>query len=325
MLPVIFSVLNFNKMKFLEYLLVRMLHAFFRIVPLQFNHKLAQFLAVVIRRIIRYRTGIVRDNLTSSFPNYSEAQINQVIKEVYFNFSCLWTELIQNERFTTRYIDKYIRVHNYEVVEEAQKEGKGLIFLSGHIGNFEWLGYYITVRLNNLNAVMKPVRNKRINDFIIKRRLNQGVQLIFIKGALKRCLVVLFEGQNVALAADQDAGHKGVFVQFFNRPASTAMGAAQLHIKTGAPLIFSVGIRRKWGEFDLYFERIPDFMDSRDHVQNIFNITQEHTRRLENWVNRYPGQYFWTHKRWKTVPNTMEMNDYISKLKTFKKLSTKVQ
>ena len=97
----------------------------------------------------------------------------------------------------------------------------------------------------------------------------------------------------LGVIGDQDARKHGVFVDFFGHPASTAKGAAILHIKTKAPIIVGIAVRRGWGRFDIHFERV-------DANNDIFSITQAHTKILEKWIKRNPGQYLWTHKRWKT-------------------------
>jgi KDO2-lipid IV(A) lauroyltransferase len=322
-LPEKYSFIKFIPMKFIEYLFIKLLHALFKIVPVSFNQRISRFLAFFIQKIVRYRTEVVRDNLTTSLPELSESAQKQIISEVYFNFACLWSELMQNHRLSADYINQHIRAHNFELLKEAQKAGKGLILLSGHLGNFEWLGSFLAQRLNGLYAVMKPVRNERVNDYVVNLRQQQGITLIFTKGALQQCLKALRNQHNIALVADQDAGHRGVFVEFFSRPAATATGAAQLYLKTGAPLFFCVAIRRNWGDFDFYFERIQDMSVTADRKQSVFNITQVHTRLLEKWITKYPGQYFWTHKRWKTNPGAEETKEYLHHLAMLKKTESR--
>ena len=102
-----------------------------------------------------------------------------------------------------------------------------------------------------------------------------------------RVFKILKENKVLAIAADQDAREKGIFVDFFGVPSSTAKGTAIFHIETGAPIVFAAFVRKKWGHFDLYFERLPDAEKGEDIDQNIFNVTQMHTRILEKWIKKY--------------------------------------
>jgi KDO2-lipid IV(A) lauroyltransferase len=252
----------------------------------------------------------VRENLRNSFPDIKNDQLRKILKEVYINFACLWIEIIQSRHLTDSYINKHFRIHGWEEVEKASELHKGIIFLTAHLGNFEWLGYYLSMYTPQLNAIMLRVRNPKINQFVEKNRKKFGVTLVYTRGALKKCLLALRRGENLGIVGDQDAREKGIFVDFFNRPSSTARGSALLHLETGAPIIFCMGIRRKWGDFDLYFERIPDFTQFADRETAVFRITQTHTRLLEKRIKQYPGQYFWTHRRWKTIPTEEELADY---------------
>jgi KDO2-lipid IV(A) lauroyltransferase len=122
-----------------------------------------------------------------------------------------------------------------------------------------------------------------------------GYNLLFTGNAYKKGIEILRKKKILAVVTDQDASNHGIFVDFFNMPASTAKGTAILHLKTGAPIVVGIAVRRSWGKFDLYFERISA-------QNNIFSITQAHTKLLEKWIRKNPGQYLWTHKRWKTKP-----------------------
>ena len=109
------------------------------------------------------------------------------------------------------------------------------------------------------------------------------------------------------MAGDQDAHEKGVFVDFFGIPSSTAVGAALFHLKTGAPIVFVAGIRKRWGKFKFYFEHVPVPDNKEINDDNIYRIIQAATSILEKYTRKYPGQYFWTHRRWKTIPTDAEM------------------
>jgi KDO2-lipid IV(A) lauroyltransferase len=109
-------------------------------------------------------------------------------------------------------------------------------------------------------------------------------------------------------------------VDFFGIPSATAQGAALFHLKTGTPIIFVSAIRQKWGKFDIHFERIEISEKMQLNEQSIFSITQTHIKILEKWIKKYPEQYFWTHKRWKTKPDKAALKQYFYNLQQAKNI-----
>jgi KDO2-lipid IV(A) lauroyltransferase len=188
-------------------------------------------------------------------------------------------------------------------MEEAIEENRGLILVTGHLGNYEWAVHFCIFQLKNVFAIMKRLKNKRINDLIVSIRELSGGKVIYKKSALRNGLRILKRGESLAIVSDQDAGNQGVFVSFLGKSASTATGTAIFHLKTGAPMVFVTGIRRNLGKIDIYFERIPDSTDKTVNDEAIRDITQSHTSILEKWIRKFPTQYFWTHRRWKTKPD----------------------
>jgi len=287
-------------MKKLEFWILIIFYKFLRYLPLRVSKIFAELLSIIIQYVFAYRRQLVYKNLKSAFPEKNEQEIKSIIRSVYRAFMQLWVELLNSWRLNNKYFSKNFRVYHWEVVENAIKEGRGLIVYSGHLGNFEWLAYYLGTNLKNLYAIMKKVRNRYVNDFIVQIREDHGCHLIYSKGALKKSIRILREGNALLVVGDQDAGKQGIFVDYFGKPASTAAGAAILHIKTGAPVVLGVAIRRKMGQFDLFFERIPDYPAKTCDDNSIYQFTQIQSSKLEDIVRKHAGQYFWTHRRWKT-------------------------
>ncbi len=305
-------------MKRLELLLVKSAFGLFKRIPLCWGHKITQTVSFVLRKIVKYRCDTVHENLKKSFPEKSSKECKTIELEVYYNFSALWLEFLQNWRINESYVQQYFSVHNWKAFENAEAEKKGLILLTGHIGNMEWLGQFMSLKLTEVYAIGQEIKNEFVHDFVEKIRTQHGAKVINKKGAMKRCLEILKDKKVLAIAGDQDARKKGIFVDFFGNPSSTAVGTALLHLKTGAPIVFATPIRKKWGQFDIYFERLPDSDNLECTDQNIFNVTQLHTKILEKWIRKFPSQYFWTHKRWKTLPNPEEKKNYDEFLKKSK-------
>ena len=294
----------------IEYYMVRLLFEIFKRIPFAIVRYVGIFFAFVTQHIIRYRCTVVRENLQRAFPEYSEPQIRRTMRDVYINFSFLWIEWLQSWRFNKKFIEKNCVIENFGVLEAAAKENKGLILYSGHLGNFEWVAGYVQHYFGQVTGIMRRMHNKYINDFAVSYRKQMGFGVIYTDGAFDRSLEMLRDGKYMGVAGDQDAHEKGVFVEFFGIPSSTAAGAALFHLRTGAPVIFVCGAREKWGKFKFYFEKVPLPADNEETAENIYRITQNLTSTLEKYIRLYPGQYFWTHRRWKTKPSDEVYEEY---------------
>ena len=309
-MPEKFDLFKFDHMKKLEYYIVVIFFSIFKRIPFGLVKYIGLFLAFLSQYVIRYRTKLVRENLRRAFPEYDENKIRQLIKEVYINFTYLWVEWLQSERFTWEFAQKNCVVENFDVVDRAVAQNKGLVLFSGHLGNFEWVARYVQHRHGKLTGIMRRMHNRDINDFAVRFRQGLGFGVVYTDGAFQKCLQILAEGGNLGVAGDQDAHEKGVFVDFFGIPSSTPVGAAMFHLKGGAPIVFAAGIREKWGKFRLIFEEVPVPENKDVNDDNIYRITQATTSLLEKYIRRSPGQYFWTHRRWKTIPDQMQLEEY---------------
>lgn len=287
----------------LEYYLVVILFRFFQWLPRSAAKRFAQVFSIVIGQIIRYRRRVVRDNLNLVYGTDWPFEKTAFIKAVYKHFTFLWIELLQMAKLDASMLNRYFTIHGGEVLDEALQKKRGVILISGHFGNFEWLGQMHAFLGYKINGIAKKQSNPYVNDFVYNIRRRNGVGIIYTKRAMKEAIEVLKRNEIVGIVNDQDAGKKGLFVQFMGRPSSTAAGSAVLHLRTGAPLIFIAAIRRDFGQFDVYYEKIYDAGEPQEvTTEKIIEITQQYVTRLEKWVRQYPEQWFWMHRRWKTRP-----------------------
>ncbi len=304
-------------MKKVEYYLVVLLFAIFERIPFAVVKYVGLIIAFITQHVIRYRTELVKENLRRAFPEYDEKKISQISKEVYINFTFLWVEWLQSRRFTKEFAEDTCTVENFEIVAEALAQNKGLVGFSGHLGNFEWIARYVQHHHRQVTGIMRRMHNKDINDFAVKFREDLGFGVIYTDGAFKKTLELLANGGVVGVAGDQDAHEKGVFVDFFGIPSSTPVGAAMFHLRSGAPIIFLAGIREKWGKFRFVFEKVPVPENKEITDDNIYRIMQAVTTLLEKYIRKYPGQYFWTHRRWKTVPDQFQLEKFREQRKKY--------
>ena len=284
----------------LEYLIVKFLFFLFRNISFKTGKRIAWSFYFLVAKVFRYRRNVILSNLRLVYGNQLPMPKSELLKGIYKNFVSLWMEFLQIERLTSQNIENHFTVHGAEVVDKALSKGKGLIFMSGHYGNFEWLGKYFVHKGYKVSGIAKRQSNHLVNDLIEKNRKSYGAGVIYTKNAMEDGLEALRKNEIVAIVADQDARKRGIIIDFLGQPSSTAVGPAVFHFRSGAPVCFVIAVRKDYGQFDVYVEEV-EFADPKDVSDAaILDITEKHTRVLEKWIRKYPDQWFWMHKRWKT-------------------------
>ncbi len=298
-------------MEKMQYALLGFLYGMFRVLPVSFGGPVAHGIAFIVRVIIKYRYAVILDNIKHAFPGLSGSEQKRLIRAIYRHFIYLWVELLFSGRLDDKYFAENFKSDDMALITRIVGEGKPVILVGGHLGNFEWLGYFLSRHIPDLYTFMKRIHNPYINEFMIGNRRRMGLSLISVDGgAFKKGLAVLKAGKSLALLADQDVGERGIFVTFLNRPAATATGTAIYHRQTGIPVFHCAAIRKSFGKFYIHVERVPDQLPGNDKTMDIFSLTQKYTELLEELVKRYPEQYFWSHRRWKSKPGKEEMAVY---------------
>ena len=180
---------------------------------------------------------------------------------------------------------------------------RGLILLTGHYGNWEILGYVLATLGFPTTSVARPLDNPYVSDYVFGVRERTGQRIIAKKAATTEVTDLLENRQAVAFVADQNAGRKGMFVDFFGRKASAYKSIGLLAIRYDVPVV--VGYARRLGDqfkFECACQDIiyPDEWKSQEDPLRY--ITQRYTKAIEDFVRADPGQYLWVHRRWKTRP-----------------------
>jgi len=248
-------------------------------------------------------------NLRRSFPERSERQIRKLAHESMQHMCMLGIEVL----FTTRLIRidnwaTHIALGNFSPVLKLllrkQGAGSGMIMLTGHYGNWEVLGYVLATLGFPTTSIARPLDNPYVSDFVFGVRERTGQKIIAKKGATAEVTEVLERGGVVGFIADQNAGSKGLFVDFFGRKASTYKSIGLLAMNYEVPVV--IGYARRDRKRPFYFEcAMQDIIwpaDWKNQADPLRYITQRYTRAIEEMVRADPAQYLWVHRRWKTRP-----------------------
>lgn len=244
------------------------------------------------------------DNLKAAYPEKDDRWIKHTGRRSFEQLVMLVVDIL----FTPRLIDRdnwqrYSVYKNIERTKWLMLEGRPLIMIAAHYSNFEIMGYLLSVFGFNIYSVARPLDNKFINKYLYSIRQKRGQKIIDKKGASEQMQQIVESGGTLCFVADQDAGKKGVFVDFFGRKASSYKSIGLLAIQYNIPIV--VGVSRRVGNrffFEIEVARMifPDEWADKDDP--LTWVTAEYTKAFEQAVRDDPTQYWWIHRRWKTRP-----------------------
>ncbi len=290
-----------KKIKYIiEFLAVTLLLPVLILIPYRIRIKIGGFLGLAVYYIYKRRREIALINISKSFPDESVEWHNSICKDSFRHFGIATTEFIQLIRFNDKFIEKYISVEGEEYIKQTLSEGKGMISICPHLGNWEFVAAYVAYKGYPLSVIMKRQSNPYINIIIERLRLSFNMEVIYKSRAGFPALRALKQNRIIALVADQDAGKNGIFVDFFGRPASTAQGPARIALAYQSPVTVSLGIREKNGKIKIVITPELQFDYGKKKEEIVYKNTEIWTKKIEEYIKAYPEQYFWMHRRWKT-------------------------
>jgi KDO2-lipid IV(A) lauroyltransferase len=286
------------------YMTLRIVVIFLSLFKIETNLRFACFLGRLLWK--HYHRGRLRaiENLRASFPEKNDEWIVQTGKRSFEQLAMLAVDVL----FVPRLVRKsnwhiYSRFKNTERVKWMLQEGKGLILATAHYSNFEIIGYMLGLFGFNIYSVARPLDNKFISRYLYGVRQQAGQIIIDKKGAAEMMGKIVSSGAALGFIADQDAGKKGIFVDFFGRKASTYKSIGLLAITYNLPI--AVGYSRRVDNlffFEIGINRIIFPEEWLDKDDPLLWVTAEYTKAIEQFVRQDPTQYWWLHRRWKHRP-----------------------
>jgi Kdo2-lipid IVA lauroyltransferase/acyltransferase len=254
-------------------------------------------------RIDARHRRIAVDNLRASFPDWSPERLESVARGVYAHFGAVIFDLLWMADRSGAELAALVDVEGDENVRVAQAAGKGAIYFTGHLGNWEIHGIVHGLRFGPLSAVARPLENPALDARLCALRSVTGNAVIYKRKALATVLRELRASQGVAMVLDQNVlPEDGIFVDFFGRKAATTTVAAALALKTGCALVPAWTELQRNGRYRLRYEPALEVRADADREAEVARLTQEVAARTESWIRRVPDQWLWLHRRWKTQP-----------------------
>jgi KDO2-lipid IV(A) lauroyltransferase len=246
------------------------------------------------------RREVVERQVRAALPELLPDEVRRIARASYANLGRTTSETALLPMYDAdRIIAMFEDVEGWSIVEERLARGKGLIFVTGHLGNWELGGAYAAARGLPMQAVARHMENPLFDRYLTSTRERIGMTIIHDEEAVRRVPRALRSGHAIAFVIDQGAvGLASTWVPFFRRLAKTPRGPAVFALRLGTPMVFGAAIRQPSGRFRLYFEPI-DTTPTGNLEADVERIVAEYTAVLERWVRRAPEQYFWHHRRWK--------------------------
>ena len=251
-------------------------------------------------RPLGIRRAVVERQVRAAFPGLAEPEVLRIARASYAHLGRTTIEAALLPGYDRQQVlDLFERVDGWEIVERALALGRGVMFVTGHLGNWELGGSFVAARGVPLEAVARRMENPLFDAYITETRRQIGMTVIHDADAVRRVPRAMREQHGVAFLIDQGAvGLASTWVPFFGRYAKTPRGPAVFALRLKTPLIFACALRQPNGRYVLHLEEVP-VVSTGTLDADVDAIVASYTRTLERWVRRAPEQYFWHHRRWK--------------------------
>ena len=289
---------------YLVYVMVRLLICMVQAMRIETGHEWAKRLAWLLADLLRARRKLVDENLRHAFPQMSEARRRRLARQMWEHLFLLVFEVAHAPRkiHQTNW-RQYVRLNGVDTVVRHLLTERPVIIITGHFGNFEVGGFMLGLLGFPTYTVARTLDNPYLHRFVERFRGLTGQHIIPKNGGYDQILEVLGSGGVMAFLADQAAGPKDCWVDFFGRPASTYKAIALLSLEHEAPM--AVCYSRRLGrpmQFEMVTRAIADPREAGDDTSSIHELTQWYTSQLEQGIRQDPEQYWWIHRRWKERP-----------------------
>ncbi len=261
----------------------------------------ARLLATVCCDVLRIRADVTEDNLRHAFPAMSHEERRRLTWRMWEHLFLMVVEVIQAPRKVhhSNWRD-YVTLHRSREMIRAFFDDRPTVIVCGHYGNFEFSGYMLGILGFPSFTIARPLDNPFLDRFLNNFRASTGGYILPKNGSAAQIEEVLAGGGMLALLADQYAGPKGCWVDFFGRPASSHKAIALFTLGANATTVFSFTRR---GDRPMHHvmgtEGVLDPLEIPSDMRTVTGITQWYTERLEHTIRQAPEQYWWLHRRWR--------------------------
>ena len=280
------------------YIIFRLVVFLFRITPLWLVHFYSNILYYILFYLVRYRRKVVFANLKNSFPEKSEEEITVITKKYYKHLSDLILESIKGYTLSVKKLLKRFSIVNAEIETKLFEQGKNIVFVGGHLGNWEW-GTRATpyLLLHDVVILYKPLKNIYIDAYLNKLRQKDNTKMQSIN-TTGRAFANHQKPYTVIMLSDQNPSNKkkAIWIDFLNQPTPCLHGVELYSKKYKMPVVFFNITKEKRGFYKIDFELITENPQDEKKGQ----IVKKYMTALEKRIKKQPENWLWSHRRWKT-------------------------
>jgi Kdo2-lipid IVA lauroyltransferase/acyltransferase len=259
--------------------------------------------AIAFRALGRLRRVGLR-NLALALPELTANEREAILRSEYRNLGLLLAEFCKMPTYTPASASRFIRYEGLENYLRARERGKGVLVLTGHLGAWELSSFYHSLMGMPMGMVIRRLDNPMVDAFVNRIRCLHGNRVIHKDDFARGLIASMRAGETVGILMDTNmTPPQGVFVPFFGVPACTASGMARIAARTGAAVVPGFLLwEQSEQRYVLHFGTELDVVDTGDADQDVVTNTARFTATIEAYVRRYPEQWLWMHRRWKTRP-----------------------
>jgi len=288
----------------LQYWPVALLVRFIGLLPRPMAHGAGIMIGGLVYYLHPRLRRVGRRNLEIALPEKTGAERRKILRGVYVSLGRLLGESCLFPRYTRENAAAIAVYQGFENFEAAEQRGKGVLLLTAHLGGWEVGSFFHALQGHPMHIVVRPLDNPYVDALVARYRGLHGNSMIAKQEFARGLIAAMRRNETVGILMDTNmTPPQGVFVDFFGIPACAASGLARIALHTGATVVpaFTVwdAVLRKYRvEFDRPVDLVRTGNDDADAVAN----TAKFTAVIESYVRRYPEQWLWVHRRWKTRP-----------------------
>jgi KDO2-lipid IV(A) lauroyltransferase len=288
----------------LEYWLVLAVARTLGAMPRSLARLISAALASLVFALMGRLRRVGERNLDLALPNISSEERERVLRGVYRSLGWQLVEFCRMARYTPANIRDWISTEGLEHYLAAQSRGKGVLIVTGHLGAWELSSFYHSLMGHPMGMVIRRLDNRLLDEYVNRIRCLHGNRVLHKDDFARGLLTAMRAGETVGILMDTNmTPPQGVFVDFFGRAACTASGLARVALKTGAAVLPGFMLwEPKEKKYVLHFGPEIAFTRTGNAEADIQAATQQCASATEAWIRRYPDQWLWIHRRWKTRP-----------------------
>ena len=278
---------------------VRILSAFLQALPLEGALSLGRAVGAIFSRTNR-RRKVAYVNLKAAFGNrFNAKERREIVRKHFLNLAQTVVEVLRFPKMNQQYFEHYIVPENRERYEQTIQEGRGTMLITPHFGNWELSQVLSALVGKPMHVLARQQKHSKLDDFLNELRTAHGSVAIHKGGAIRDLIRILRKGGMVGVLGDLSGGKTGNIVRFFGRKTTAPSGVFEIAKRTNSNVLPCFMVRVDGPHHRVFIEKPFPLVNTGNEKKDIQETIQNYYHLLEQWITKYPEQWFWSYKRWK--------------------------